>query len=658
MIRWVIGVLGVQIPSILAIIFLSSKEWYITLIYLVFALGLSSILIWVWFIRPAFLLFFAEKKILSGDLTAKVPLIKNKLILSLADGFYDLLSELKFLLAGTSGTGHTMIFSARQLAKSVDMVKNSTKEVSEAIEGIAESNSSVVSFVEKTNEELNVIEEQMKNISEISNNLLEHATKSQDAVEMGREVLLDYGKKSQENFTANTATKRSVEQLELFSKEIVAIVDTINRVAEQTTLLALNASIEAARAGEAGRGFSVVAKEVGELAENSNMAADEIRKIITEINNLVALVKEKINLAENALLSQKKCADDMSQVFERIFSLTKETHNKVTHMSESNQLLNSSIEHIGEAMQNVLQVTQQTAATSEEVSASAINQTKSAIEIADASTNFARLVERLKTFTEKYKIPKVGYLNWTSEIASAYVFKHWLKKSTGLEVILVEVEGNAISEMYSALATGEFDSTVSCWTPNMHDIFVEANKEKLVQVGVNLKGAKTGLVVPDYVTIDKISELNDYGDKFNKKIYSIEKEAGISKQALQCIEDYNLDYQIIFGNNDSICSVLDQAINNRKWVVVTGWIPETMFGRWKLKFLEDKKESFGGEKKIMSIARLGLEKDYPILYDALQKFRWSVDDVTKVMEFMNNGCTPDEAAEQFLKEHPDFLINK
>ncbi|KUO48889.1 MAG: hypothetical protein APF76_09570 [Desulfitibacter sp. BRH_c19] len=651
----VIGIILAQLPTGVIILFIRPQSWEMALLGVLVAVILSGIIFWLHFIKPTLQVLELQNKIISGDLTIEKPNLSKGIASLMSDLFFRLLSELKSLLAGTSGTGQTMIFSARQLAKSAETVKQSVEQVALAIGEIAEGNNMVVKNVEDTYTQLKTIETQMRSVAEVGQDLKNHALDSQSAVKEGRDALTEYDSSLKENVIANQDAKESVQQLADYSKQIVSIVNTITNVAEQTTLLALNASIEAARAGEAGRGFSVVANEVGKLAENSNKAADEIRKLLKEINHLVANVQEKTDASENSIEVQKNCAEEVNIIFGNIFKHTEETFNSVNDIILGNKSLNDALTRIGNAMDQVLNTTQQTAATSQEVNANAIQQTDNAAEIAEASSNLARLVESLKSHTDKFKIPKVGYLNWTSEIASAYVFKHWLQKTKGFDVILVEVEGNAISEMYSALATGEFDSTVSCWTPDMHDVYVNVNKEKLSILGANLEGAKTGLVVPDYVTIDSISELNLHKEKFDNNMYAIEKEAGVSKQAVDSITKYSLDFNIQFGDNNSVCSAIDQAIKEKRWIVVTGWIPEVMFGRWPLKFLEDPKGSFGGDKKILNIARLGLDKDYPVLYEAMQRFQWSLEDVTKVMKFMNDGYSPDDAARLFLEQNPNFI---
>ena len=105
------------------------------------------------------------------------------------------------------------------------------------------------------------------------------------------ETLLDLSKKSLSDVIeslrgATTVTNQTLSDMEMIIEatgSAKTMVDEIGYIAEQTNLLALNAAIEAARAGEHGRGFAIVADEVRKLSDRSNKAAEEIRKLVTEI---------------------------------------------------------------------------------------------------------------------------------------------------------------------------------------------------------------------------------------------------------------------------------------------------------------------------------------------------------------------------------------
>lgn len=622
----------VFLPALLLIFFLSAHEWWINLPAAVIAL-LAGILLWA---------LLPEKS--GGKINAAVG----------GNGRID--EEFQRLLANTSGTGNTMVFSARKIMNSTSAIKDTLDEMSSALDGVSEGNVQVVQAVEEVNRRLQTIEAQMSAAVEAGEDLKQQAEQSADAVERGNSSLKGSEQSIAENEAVIQEAKEAAEELATFSKNIYKVVDTIKGFARQTNLLALNAGIEASRAGEAGRGFAVVADEVGKLAGSSAEAAEEIGRLISEADSLMSRVKEKTDQTRASLVQQKEHTGELRTSFEGINSSTQLTNRKVAEIKEANETLYDAVVGIRSATENVFETTQKSAASSEEINATANRQQEAISEISEATTSLTRLIENFKQETDKYGLPKVGYINWTSEIASAHLFKHWYKRDSGNDVVLVEIEGEALKEMYAALASGEFDSTVSCWTPGMHDIFVDEHPGKLDVLGTNLAGARIGLVVPDYVTIDSIEELANHADRFGSAIYAIEKDAGVTRQAEKAAEDYNLEFAISYGDNNSICEALDQAIKNKQWVVVTGWIPESMFDRWALKFLDDPRQSFGGEKHIKTVTRLGLKKDHPRLYRALQRFRWSVEDANSYLALLNKGFDPDKAALKMLEKIDISLV--
>ncbi|MBN1166281.1 MAG: glycine/betaine ABC transporter [Methanospirillaceae archaeon] len=104
----------------------------------------------------------------------------------------------------------------------------------------------------------------------------------------------------------------------------------------------------------------------------------------------------------------------------------------------------------------------------------------------------------------------VGYVLWDSEIASTNVLKQVFEQA-GYTVKLSAVDAGPL---YQAVASGNVDCTISSWLPTTHSMYLEKYHDDLVQAGTVLRGAKIGLVVPEYVTIDSIDQLNSVADKF------------------------------------------------------------------------------------------------------------------------------------------------
>lgn len=96
------------------------------------------------------------------------------------------------------------------------------------------------------------------------------------------------------------------------------------------------------------------------------------------------------------------------------------------------------------------------------------------------------------------------YVPWDSEIASTNVVTAVLREKMGYDVNLLEVDAGA---MYQGLASGDADAMVAAWLPTTHGHYVDAIRDNIVDLGVNLDGTRIGWVVPSYVTIDSIEDL-------------------------------------------------------------------------------------------------------------------------------------------------------
>ncbi|GAB7078503.1 glycine betaine ABC transporter substrate-binding protein [Megalodesulfovibrio paquesii] len=243
------------------------------------------------------------------------------------------------------------------------------------------------------------------------------------------------------------------------------------------------------------------------------------------------------------------------------------------------------------------------------------------------------------------------YVEWSSEVASTNVAKALLEQAG----YTVEITPVSAAAMWQALATDEsVDGLVAAWLPTTHGHYLDKVKDKVEDLGPNLTGTRIGLVVPEYVTIDSIDQLNANADKFKGQIVGIDPGAGLMSKTEAAIKDYKLDkLTLMEGSGATMTAALADAEKNKQWVVVTGWTPHWMFAKWKLKYLKDPKNIFGGDEFIHTIVRKDLKKDKPEVHAILDRFEWTADDMAAVMIAIEDGMAPDAAARKWLGEHPD-----
>jgi glycine betaine/proline transport system substrate-binding protein len=209
------------------------------------------------------------------------------------------------------------------------------------------------------------------------------------------------------------------------------------------------------------------------------------------------------------------------------------------------------------------------------------------------------------------------YVNWAEGVAYTHVAKAVLEEKMGYTVNLTAAD---VGPAYTSVAQGDQDAFMETWLPVLHADYVETYQDDIIDLGHVYEGTKSGLVVPAYVTIDKISELNQHADKFDGQIIGIDAGAGVMKTTENVIEQYNLDFELVASSGPAMTAALQDAITNEEWVVVTGWKPHWMFGRWDLKFLEqDEDKMLWKAGNIHIMGRKNLREEKPVLAQFLEK---------------------------------------
>ncbi|MFW6052744.1 MAG: glycine betaine ABC transporter substrate-binding protein [Desulfosalsimonas sp.] len=251
------------------------------------------------------------------------------------------------------------------------------------------------------------------------------------------------------------------------------------------------------------------------------------------------------------------------------------------------------------------------------------------------------------------KKAQIVYVEWASATATSHVVKAVLEEKMGYECTLKPVSAPAL---WQTTASGNADGFVCAWLPSLHRTYYAKAGENVVDLGPNLEGTKVGLVVPQYVEIDSIEQISSHAENFDNKIIGIDPGAGIMLAAKDAIEAYELeDMELVPGSGAAMTAALENMINKKQWVVVTGWTPHWKFARWDLKYLEDPKDVFGGSEAIHTVVRKNLEDEQPELYEFLDNFSWEIEDINQVMGMIQQSGKPYESAVEWINENPEKI---
>ena len=186
-----------------------------------------------------------------------------------------------------------------KLETAFDSTKTAMEEVS------AGSGESAAAIQQQTSQ-TEAIQEKVNTVSEVAEtigNNMEHTIEILDA---GKEEMTGLKEQAEDSARNSELAAQKLETLDHYMQEMHSIVEIISKIANQTSLLALNASIEAARAGEAGRGFSVVATEISGMATQTKDATGNIAELIQNVSGAIGEVVTVIRQMIDGIGSQRE----------------------------------------------------------------------------------------------------------------------------------------------------------------------------------------------------------------------------------------------------------------------------------------------------------------------------------------------------------------
>ncbi|MGM0481998.1 MAG: methyl-accepting chemotaxis protein [Pseudomonadota bacterium] len=152
------------------------------------------------------------------------------------------------------------------------------------------------------------------------------------------------------------------------TERITHLTQTVNEIADQTNLLALNAAIEAARAGDAGRGFSVVADAVRELANRSSEAATEIDTIVNDVVKGARGIESVIESSNEALADSREDREQVCEILERAKNSAEENLSATTEVSSATREQSNVATDMAERLQHVSDAVKATNSSFDDIS--------------------------------------------------------------------------------------------------------------------------------------------------------------------------------------------------------------------------------------------------------------------------------------------------
>ena len=297
--------------------------------------------------------------------------------------------------------------AAGQMAANIDDINDRASQLKQAMQETQQNMNEInigstdtAQAVQNQLEQTENIKKRIENVADGSGAIIESIKNTKNAIDEGSEHIENLVKKVDAAVDSGALVNKELSELDKYMSQMNSIIDIINEITSQTSLLALNASIEAARAGEAGKGFAVVATEISHMADQTQNATVEITGLIKNVSDAIVKV---IDVSEN-MIDMIKGQKDVTGVAADSFRIIDDNSENVYVNSEK---LSDSVKELEEANKQIIESISTISAISEEVAAH-VNRTSETsnhnVELVEGVNNIAvnlgSLADELRKDTE------------------------------------------------------------------------------------------------------------------------------------------------------------------------------------------------------------------------------------------------------------------
>jgi methyl-accepting chemotaxis protein len=354
--------------------------------------------------RPLNRLVVAANQFGEGDLNVSVNGRMPDEFRVLAGAFTGMADRFRVIVGETVRTANTISQSASDLSSISEQVAASSGEVSTAMIGITTGAEEQAFGLRTADQALDrmrdgaaQIEEAARRVVNLSAHIGELAERKQQDIRRALTTLLELREVVQ-------SSNREVVTLVQASHRISDFVGTIQGIARQTNLLALNAAIEAARAGEHGRGFAVVADEVRKLADASARASGEVATTVKQIRQQIDAYVATMESGFTRVAGVEETSKGAEAAFEEILSAVSQVRDAAGRVAQAADANRLAFETVDEQMRNVGAAAESHAASAQEVSAAAEEQSAATEEMSAASVELLMAADRLKELVSGFRV--------------------------------------------------------------------------------------------------------------------------------------------------------------------------------------------------------------------------------------------------------------
>lgn len=304
----------------------------------------------------------------SGDLTARVSAQSDSTAMQdIVTTFNEMMDTLEEAVVHIREIGHEVDDASIEIGESVADAMEASETVATTVDEIAAGAERQDKYIQNVSEEMADLS---ATIQEIASSTEQVAETSQATAQLGSEAADQAQTAATEIATIQRQTDQTLEEITALKREvdrIGQIADLIDEFAEQTNMLALNASIEAAHADEAGDGFAVVAQQIKALAEETKGATDDIEEVISDIEAATDEVVADMRGTRDSVESGVETVEETVEMLDRIVDRVAQIDDQIQAVSEATDEQASSTQQTVSMVEEIGTISHQTARQAEEV---------------------------------------------------------------------------------------------------------------------------------------------------------------------------------------------------------------------------------------------------------------------------------------------------
>ncbi|MCF8303212.1 MAG: hypothetical protein K9I94_08060 [Bacteroidales bacterium] len=252
---------------------------------------------------------------------------------------------------------------------------------------------------------------------------------------------------------------------------------------------------------------------------------------------------------------------------------------------------------------------------------------------------------------EEQRTLRMVYTDWSESVALSYLSSYLLEEKLGYEVTMKLTD---VKSVYRELGEGKADVFTDAWLPRTHKRYYEDYSGEIELLGITYPEARTGLVVPEYSDLQKVSDLKNYPHP----VIGIDTGAGVMHKTRAAIKKYKLNVKLLNLSEEKMLEHLQDSIKRRKEVVVTGWEPHWIFARYDVRFLEDPDNIFGEKEKIYTVAHKDLKNIHPHAARFFERMQLSEKQLNSlVYQLQLNSEDPIKGVKAWIGQN-EYVVNQ